>query len=179
MIPIAIVLVIAGAVTATMWVFNDRVMSAAAPKLVRAMVATFFPPRDLYDFVVRSGIDLSQAGIKEVSFRAKYRGRHDVGILLRNFDSDKFYGAQYTFPLRLKLTFLRGSTPILSRLVGASPSPFIGKEASGFGFLTFDVPEDLLVGEEITCRIEVVSPDAALNSAYGPAEFFVRKISDK
>lgn len=176
---VVIALMITVAATVAMWIFNDRIMSADTPKLTRLMVAAFFPPRDLYAFVVRSEIDLSRAGITEVIFKAKYKGRHEAGILLRNFDSDKFYGTQYTFPLRLKLTFMRGATPIISRLVGASPYPFIGKEASGFGLLTVDVPEDFPIGEVITCRIEVVLPDAALNDIYGPAEFFVRKISDK
>ena len=175
---IALMITVAAA-TVVMWIFNDRIMSADTPKLTRLMVSAFFPPRDLYDFVVRSEIDLSRADIKEVIFKAKYKGRHEAGILLRNFDPDKFYGTQYTFPLRLKLTFMRGATPIISRLVGASPYPFIGKEASGFGLLTIDVPEDFPIGEVITCRIEVVLPDAALNDIYGPAEFFVRKISDK
>lgn len=180
MIYVILALMITVAVaTAAMWVFNDRIMSANTPKLTRLMVATFFPPRDLYDFVVRSEIDISRVDIKEVTFKAKYKGRYEVGILLRNFDPDKFYGAQYTFPLRLKLTFMRGSTPIISRLVGASQYPFIGKEASGFGLLTIDVPEDLPIGEVVTCRIEIVSPDVALNKVYGPTDFFVRKISDK
>lgn len=178
MVSVAIVLV-AIAAAAAMWVFNDRVMSAGAPKIMKVMVAAFFPPPDLYGFIVRDGIDLSRAGNKEVMFKARYTGRHDVGILLHNFDSDKFYGALYTFPLKLKLTFLRGSTEILSTLVGASPSPFIGKEVSGFQLFTFDVPDDLPIGKDIICRIEVVSPDVVLNSTYGPAEFFVRKISDK
>lgn len=181
MISVAIMLTITVAATATvaMWVFNDRIMSAGTPKLMRLMVAAFFPPRDLYDFVVRSDIDLSRADIKEVIFKAKYRGRHEAGILLRNFDFDKFFGTQYTFPLRLKLTFIRGSTPIMSRLVGASPSLFVGKESGGFGLFLIDIPKDLPIGEVVTCRIEVISPDAALNGTYGPAEFFVRKISDK
>lgn len=175
---IALMITVAAA-TVAMWIFNDRIMSADTPKLTRLMVAAFFPPRDLYDFVVRSDIDLSRADIKEVSFKAKYRGRYEAGILLRNFDPDKIYGTQYTSPLRLKLTFMRGSTPIISRLVGESPSPFIGKMGSGFHFLIFDVPEDLPIGEIITCRIEVVSPDAALNGTHGPAEYFVGKMSDK
>lgn len=178
-VAIAIIVTVAAMATVTMWVFNDRIMSAGTPKFMRLMVAAFFPPRDLYDFLVRSDVDLSRANIKEVIFKAKYRGRHEVGILLRNFDPDKFYGTQYPFPLRLKLTFMRGSTPIVSRLVGASPYPFIGKEASGFGLLTIDVPENFSIGETVTCRIEVVSSDASLNDIYGPAEFFIRKISDK
>lgn len=178
-VAIAFIMTVVAMATVAMWVCNDRIMSADTPKLMRFMVATFFPPRDLYDVVVRSEIDLSRVNIKEVIFKAKYRGRHEAGILLRNFDPDKFYGTQYTFPLRLKLTFVRGSTPIISKLVGASPNPFIGKEASGFGMLTIDVPGDFPIGELVTCRIEVVSPDAVLNGIYGPAEIFVRKISDK
>lgn len=176
---ITLIMTVVAMTTVAMWICNDRIMSADTPKLMRFMVAAFFPPRDLYDFVVRSEIDLSRADIKEVIFKAKYRGRHVAGILLRNFDPDKLYGTQYTFPLRLKLTFMRGTTTIMSRLVGAPSDPFIGKEASGFGLLTIDVPEDFPIGEVVTCRIEVISPDAALNGIYGPAEFFVRKISDK
>lgn len=175
-----VVVVLVVVITTAMWIFNDRIMSIGFPKWIRLVVATAFPPGDLFAFIAREELDLSQAGaVKEVSFLAKYRGQYDTGILLRNFDSDKFYGTKYNFPLRLKLTFQRGSTFIISKVVGAQFSPFIGRDASGFGLFTFSTPEDLPIGEEITCRIEIVSSDPALNSRYGPAEFFVRKISDK
>jgi hypothetical protein len=175
----AIVITVVATAAAGLWACNDRIMSADSPKIVRLIVAAFFPPDDLYDFVVRSAIDISQADVKQLDFETKYRGRYEAGILLHKFNPDQLYGTKYTFPLRLKLTFMLGSTPIYSTLAGASASPFIGNGTGGFGLLTIDVPRDIPMGKVVTCRVEIISPDSALAGTYGPAEFFIRKISDK
>jgi len=154
-------------------------MSTTSLGWLKQVTAELFPPNDLYDFRVRETIDISKDDVREVTFSAKYVGRHSAGLVLHRFDDAALAGTAYKFPLRIELSFFRGTVPVLSTPSGETASWFIGRSGSGFDLFFFDVPRDLPVSETIAVRIDVLTPNAEFANAYGPVDFVIRKVSDK
>jgi len=162
---------------------NRSILSSNTPKAMRLMVLAIAPPKDLYDYLINEELDVSKKGlIKRFEFKNKYAGWHDVGVLLDRFTDDLYFvplSQRYNLKLKMEVNFYVQNSLVLSRVVENKYDPFIGRKEKGFSFITYDCPKDLPLNKLITCEVKVIEPDSTLNTAYGPARFYIKKMSDK
>jgi hypothetical protein len=164
-------------------ILNKSILSSNTPDVMKLIVLAVAPPKDFYDYLINEEIDVSKKGFtKRFEFKNKYVGRHVVGILLDNFTDDLYFvplSQRYNLKLIMEVNFYTQNALILSHLVENTYSPFIGRKWSGFSFFTYDCPKELPLDKIITCQVKVIEPDSKLNTAYGPARFYINKMSDK
>ncbi len=165
------------------FLLNRSILSSNAPKATRLLALAIVPPKDLYDYLINEELDISEKGVvKRFEFKNKYVGRHDVGVLLDKFSDDLYFkplSERYRLKLKMEVNFYSQNLLILSRVVENKYDPFIGRKGNGFSFFTYDSPKDLPLDKLITCEVKVVEPDGTLNTVYGPAKFYIKKMSDK
>lgn len=165
------------------FLLNKAILSSNTPKVMRLIVLAVAPPNDLYDYLTNEGIDVSKKGlIKRFEFRNKYVGRYDVGILLDKFTNELYFvplSQRYNLKLRMEVNFYVKNLLILSRVVENKYDPFIGRKGKGFSFIIYDCPKDLPHDKLIACEVKVIEPDITLTTTYGPARFYIKKMSDK
>ncbi len=180
---VAILLSISLLIVLAILLLNRTILKSDFPKAIRLFVMAFAPPKDLYDDLINEELDISKKGlIKRFEFKNKYAGRHDVGILLDKFTDDLYFkplSQRYALKLKMEVNFYVQNSRVLSRVVENKYDPFIGRTSKGFSFITYDSPKDLPLDNLIICEVKVVEPDITLNTAYGPARFYVKKMSDK
>lgn len=151
------------------------------PKSIKLLSQGVLRPKDLYSELVRGEIDISHKGDKKIfTFKNKYAGKHDVGLLLENFRDDLYFdqNTRTAIELKMEINFLVDGKSIMTRQISGGYSPFMGRTGSGFSAMHYIVPDELPINEPISCVVQIVEPDAHLNK-YAPAHFSIRKISDK
>jgi hypothetical protein len=162
---------------------NKIILSSEAPKALRLFIMAVAPPNDLYDFLIKEEIDLSEKNsIRHYEFKNKYTGTHDVGILLKKFSADQYFkpiSQRYDLKLKLQVNFYMQNRLLLSRVAEHKYDPFLGLNGNGFSFFYYECPEDLPLNKLITCEIQIIEPDSKLLADYGPVSFYIRKMSDK
>jgi len=165
------------------FILNKSILSSNAPDVMKLIVLAVAPPKDLYDYLINEELDISKKGFtKKFEFKNKYVGRHGVGILLDKFTDDLYFvplSQRHNLKLKMEVNFYVQNSLILSHVVENKYSPFIGRKWSGFYFFTYDSPKDLPLDKLITCEVKVIEPDRTLNATYGPARFYINKMSDK
>ena len=173
-------LLLVGALGA-LFIFNDQILRSNAPGLIKLVVTSLFPPKDIYALIVREGFDIGRAGNRSsFTWTPKYRGRYSLGVLLERLDADGLYGLTgYDSALRVRLTCRRMGNVSLNAISEQRLSPFISKYGTGFSFLTINVPENVPLDGELSCVVEVLAPDSNLGGKFGPVWIYVQKLSDK
>jgi hypothetical protein len=165
------------------FILNKSILSSNAPDAMKLIVLAVATPKDFYDYMINEELDISNKGFtKRFEFKNKYVGRHSVGILLDKFTDDLYFvplSQRYNLKLIMEVDFYTQNSLFLSHVVENKYSPFIGHKLSGFSFFTYDCPKDLPLDKIITCEVKVIEPDSTLNAAYGPARFYIKKMSDK
>lgn len=175
------VLVLVACSIGLLFAFNKQVMRSEAPRIVRLVVASLFPPDDLNLPAVQAEIDIGAAGSKgSFAWKPKYFGRYDFGLMWERRSMEDVRGqAAKASPLRLKLVCSMSDKEILMETLGQQASPFISKYGSGFAYLLVEVPARVPLDGTIRCDLEVLTPDRDLKTLFGPSHFVVRRISDK
>jgi hypothetical protein len=159
----------------SLYLFRGTILRSNSPDALKTLVQLFIPPIDLYQPLVSEGMDISGgfAG-KKLSYRHKYMGNHEIGVLLGNFDPEL-----YNLNLKLSANIVCDSNEGLHYTSSIkSGVPFLGKDGSGFGLVTYVVSKDLPLDSEISCIITISGIDADFIRKYGPARIYIKKISD-
>jgi hypothetical protein len=165
------------------FLLNKPILNSNAPEVVKDLVTAIIPPKDLYDCLIKEEIDISQKNlIKRIDFKNKYVGRHDIGILLDRFTNDLYFvplSRRYKLKLKMEVNFYVNDIVVFSSVIENKYDPFIGRDKSGFSFITYDCPKDLPLNKLITCEVKIITPDAMLNTVHGPVRLYIEKTFDK
>lgn len=143
-----------------------------------------FTPDDYYRPIVNEELDVSVKGLtKKFEFKHKYDRAYDAGIMLKNYgvnnnDHYKSLTKRYKPTLKLEIKFYVDNVLVLSK-VSEEPSPFLGLYGDGMMLIYYRCPDDLPLNKQIVCEVKVIEPDKYLQDNYGPASFYIAKMSDK
>lgn len=141
------------------------------------------PPKNYFSPLVDFELDISRQGtVKRFKFTNKYRGNHDLGIFLDNFDFDVFFAKskdRYKSKLNMEIDFYVNNLAIMSKTIGTGYSPILGPYGGGLIFVHYKAPKDLPLNQEIECEVKIITPDKELLDRYGPARFYIQKGSDE
>lgn len=143
-----------------------------------------FTPSDYYMPVVNEEFDISQKGTtKRFIFNLKYDRSYTAGIMLKKYRDSKDYNKslseRYKTTLQLEINFYVDNVLTLSKEFRGEPSPFYGLYGDGWILVHYKCPEELPINKNITCEVKIIEPDKYLQEHYGPASFYIAKMSDK
>lgn len=161
--------------------FNEAIMRTSRDNPMRIIVSVFNPPKDLFNYLVREKIDLAKAGNRYIyEFSNKYKGKYIVGMLLDNFSKDLYFSQTKEIPEAImEVRFFNSGDLIFSKIIDGKYGAFLGKDGSGYILFTYLCPEELPIDETMTCKVNIIKGDSAFLKKYGPAQFFIKKTSDK
>lgn len=153
------------------------------PKSASLLAQRTACPADRDDFLVDDDFDTSAKGFtKSFEFTNKYAGRHAIGLLLGGYTDHMYFSAKNGLPaikLKLEFSFFLEESLVLSKEIEYfSPFPPWKGHWGGLWLNSYECPENLPIGEPITCQVKVIEPDTALHTTYGPTRFFVMKWDD-
>jgi len=138
-----------------------------------------FPPKDLFELVVKETIDVASTGVASiVTFKIKYDGPYVAGILLEQFSRNSIL-QKSGFKLRIKCDIYANGNLCFSRVTTENYTSFLGLRGNGLWLMEFQVPEEVPLKEQVTCKITIFTADEALQEKYGPIAFYIQKRSDK
>jgi len=142
-----------------------------------------FPPKDLFDLVVKKEIDVTTTKTVEIGmFKLKYDGPYAVGVMLDGFSSDDYFTKpqnKYDLKLKIRIDVYEGGQLRCSRLTTSEYTPFLGRRGNGFWLTDFYAPADVPIRKDLTCKITVLSPDEVLSEKFGPVSVYIQKASEK
>lgn len=157
--------------------FNEHILSANAPKSLKTVVEVFFPPRDLFDVLVKIPVYPENGNIRRtISFEHKYSGRHQIGVMLEEFESS-LYSDHSTIAFRAEITCRLGSDLIMHKEAD-DITPFLSAQGGGYTIITYDVPSELPKTVDISCDMSLSSLNDVVFDKNGPALLFVRRMSN-
>lgn len=143
----------------------------------------FFPPKDLFDLVINKDIDVTTTGeVASVIFRLKYDGPYNAGVYLAKLPNNglpRDGTHKYDFKLRVRMDVFQGDQLLFSESSTSDYYSFMGLRGNGLCLLSFNVPEDVPLKKELTCKVTVLVPDKASNKHFGPVSFYIQKASEK
>jgi hypothetical protein len=138
-----------------------------------------FPPKDLFDFVIKEEIDVVSTGVVSIAtFEIKYGGPYAVGVLLEKYSANTLF-LKDDFKLRIEYHIYSDETLCFSGKTTGDYTSFLGMRGNGLWLAEFEVPEEVPLKKSLTCKVRIVAPDEYLNKKYGPVFFYVQKKSDK
>lgn len=154
--------------------FRGIILRSNSPDALKTLVELFIPPSDLFQPLVSQAVDISDGFLeKRFSYHHEYMGNHEIGLFLENFDLDL-----YTHILKVSARIVCDSREGLRYTSSTtSGTPFLGKDGSGFGLVTYVVPKDLPLDNEIDCTITLSEIDGDFIKKYGPARIYISRIS--
>lgn len=150
---------------------------------VGPQLGDLFPTKDRYERTIEAPLSLDRVGsVAEAEFVPPYRGGYIVSIARVGSKEEQRALAwhMHDAPRRLAVKLQLFQDGEIKFEQDSEPHDFglYFWEHAGFQFGGFECPQDIEYGKMATLRVEVLTPDAELESDFGPFVVFVRKVSD-
>lgn len=134
------------------------------------------PPAGLYSPLSVSAMNLAEEGQRyQLRFENKYPGQHWFAIRVNSLAA---LDAANVGDFALRLEVSTDERPIHSELIEGPFERYQSRD-NGFALYRYRVPEDLPIREPLTATLTIVQADEKFESAYGPAELVIKKLSDQ
>ena len=132
-----------------------------------------FPPDDLWTPLASTSLDSSKTKY-EFTFHHKYSGQHEIDIVFPK--TGKTSVPQHNLSLLVSIAS-RESAPF--HRSSSRISSFDGISEDGLSFITYSVPDDVPVLEQVVATITLKGDIRHFLDQYGNAQLIIRKASDK
>lgn len=152
-------------------------MEGKCCSVLRPFYTLLIPPADLYDPLIRIVVDPSDhETLNRFTVLHRYVGAYSIGLYV---EKDFLYQTRsFDWGSRFEWRCMTARGLILSKELGATPSPFQGLRGNGFSLARYRVPNDLPQGESTTCEFKALAGGEDFRSRFGRAELYVAKLSD-
>ena len=143
-------------------------------------INSIFPPKDLFERLVESPIDVSKLNSTvELNFKHKYPGSHAFYMLIEKpTDIFEVYAADFKAEIKI---FDSSDQLVEEFTVGKNHRPTWGKEAYSHGLILHEyfVPENLKRNVPLKAMIQITKSDEYFHRKYGEALIVIEKFSDE
>lgn len=134
------------------------------------------PPTDLYSPLSASPVSLADEGQRYLRrFENKYPGQYWIAIRVNSLAA---LDAVDVGDFVLRLDVSTDNRQVFSNRI-EGPFERYERADSGFAVYRYRVPEDLPIREPLTATLTIVRADEQFESAYGPSELVIKKLSDQ